>query len=336
MALMPAPAPEHHARASPDQPLHLMTASGRISPLEVRGIWPPMLLYWDSQWRLDERSTDANLDRQLAAGPHGLYTLDTASEFYTLEWAAWRAIAERFVRRCRSAAPNLPLGLGCTWTNQEGALDRLRLARDLGVQTVHLSPPYWVPLNEEGVLRFFAAVQAEAGPIGVVVYAPPHGRLTLNASLYLKLTREAPCIIGTKALGADGDLIHARQGEPRHSHFVHESFLTVRARDGALGNYSSLAGVSLSFMTRWWSLIERGDWTASQDIQDRVNRFYAQAVQPTRDRGILAGAIDKALAQIGGASGNRLMRPPYPAVPDDLFANLIVAAKQHLPEAFDR
>src|ERR1043166_633615 len=165
-------------------------------------------------------------------------------------------IARRFVKRCQ--AVRFPIGLGCTWTNQEGALRRIREARDLGVQVIHLSAPYWLPLNEDGLLRFLSSVQKEVGHLGVIIYAPPHGRISLSGELYRKLTAQAPWIIGTKTVGGDAEvmrgILKARKG---HSHFVHESNLVARAREGAFGTYSFLAGLNLSFVKRWWTLIER-------------------------------------------------------------------------------
>ena len=41
--------------------------------------------------------------------------------------------------------------------------------------------------------------------------------------------------------------------------------------------------------------------------------------------------IDKSMAELGGVPGaSRRMRPPYAAVPDDLFAGLVEAARRHL------
>lgn len=42
----------------------------------------------------------------------------------------------------------LPAGVGCTWTNQAGALRRIARARELGFDHIHLTPPYWIKLNE--------------------------------------------------------------------------------------------------------------------------------------------------------------------------------------------
>lgn len=291
------------------------------------------MLPWDSQWRLDERSCDANLDALIASAPDGLYTLDTSSEFYTLEYDDWRSIAHRFVRRCRSANVRFPIGLGCTWTNQEAALRRVREARDLGVEVVHLSPPYWLPLPPEGMIRFYAAVNACAGHLGVIIYAPNWGKIGLTAGFYRALVEAAPCIIGTKSDRGEG-LLDLRITGRRHSHFVHEQRLHDAVPAGAAGCYSALAGVSVRYVKEWLAMMEGGRCTEATVRNEHVQRFYAEAVQPLRDRGIIAGAIDKAMAQVGGASGSRQLRPPYLSVPDDLYAALELAARRHLPEAF--
>lgn len=298
-------------------------------PFIPRGIWPPLLLNWDERWQLDLRAFDANLERLIQQRPHGIYSLDTASEFYTLEFEEWDLVARRLVTRARQLDPAMPLGLGCTWTNQAGALRRIAAARDLGVQCIHLSAPYWLPLNEDGLLVFLDAVQREAGHLGVVLYAPPWGKLTLSAALYARVTQAAPCVIGTKTYGDDQALLAAPGGTRKHSHFVHESRLLDGFAAGASGNYSSLAGISMSFMLNWWRLIEQGSPEAQQ-IHQRVLAFYAQGVEPVRKRGILAGAIDKCMAQIGGMTGSRLLRPPYPSVPEDLYQAMRHAAQHHL------
>src|SRR5690606_189046 len=111
----------------------------------------------------------------------------------------------------------------------------------------------------------------------------------------------------------------------QHSHFSGEQNLVAAARHGASGSYSALAGISVRYLKEWWAMIDRGDWTAAEARHERVQRFYVQGVQPLRDRGIIAGAIDKAMAQIGGAVGSRLLRPPYPSTPDDMYAKMEAA-----------
>lgn len=296
----------------------------------LRGIWPAVLLPWDENWELDEKALLANLDRLLAGKPHGVYTLDTASEFYTLEFDQWRVVFDQVIGHCRRSSEGVSVGVGCTWTNQQGALCRITYARDAGASAIHLSPPYWLPLDEDGVLRFMSAVQEAAGEMPVVLYAPPWGRIRLTAELYERICAVAPCVMGTKTPGDNPALLQI--GE-RHCHYVHETNLLRCARVGVGGCCSALAGLSVAFMRAWWDQMESGRWDESSQTHDRVVRFYEAAVVPCRERGVLAGAIDKALAQLGGAIGSREMRPPYPSVPDDLFQHMERAAHEHLPDA---
>lgn len=304
----------------------------RIDHDEIHGVWPPLLLPWDEQWQLDQHACDANLERLVSMQPHGLYTLDSASEFYTLEWEDWLAIAQRFVWRARRQDPKLKLGLGATWTNQSGAIRRIQAARDLGVEVIHLSAPYWLPLDEDGLVRFYAEVNRHAGHLGVVIYAPPHGKIRLTGPLYERLVSEAPCIIGSKTTGDEISLVRCSPEGARQSHFVHEQHLALRARDGARGCYSALAGVSLELMKRWWGHIEHQRWEMVDAYDKLVQRFYANAIVPLRERGVISGAIDKAMAQAGGAPGSRLIRQPYASMPDELYARLQQCARELLAD----
>lgn len=170
----------------------------------------------------------------------------------------------------------------------------------------------------------------------MVLYAPPHGKLELDAHLYRKAVSVAPCVIGTKTDAQDQPAFRKLvRAVPGHSHFSHECYLVASARMGGQGSYSALAGIGLQYMKDWWAMIERKDWKAAEQRQYAVNAFYAEAVVPLREGGYIAGAIDKSMAQIGGAKGTRLVRPPYPSAPERLYRNLLRAARKHLPEAFE-
>jgi hypothetical protein len=61
-----------------------------------------------------------------------------------------------------------------------------------------------------------------------------------------------------------------------------------------------------------------------------VNLFFEDGVIPIRHAGYV---VDKAMFTLGRVPGaTRTMRPPYQAVPDDLYRGLEAAAHRHLPE----
>lgn len=127
----------------------------------MRGIWPAVLIETGTDGRIDLRPLRAVCERFVRAGVDGLYTADTASEFYAMEFEEWNELVTEFRRIARELGA--PAGAGCTWTNQAGALRRVARAAELGFDNIHLSQPYWLRLNAPAQREFWRAVQQCAG-----------------------------------------------------------------------------------------------------------------------------------------------------------------------------
>lgn len=296
---------------------------------KISGIWPPLLLETGPDGRLDFEALTAAGRHFAAAGVHGIYTGDTASEFYTLEYEEWNDLATHV----RSLARDLGLraGVGCTWTNQRGVLQRVARARELGFDNIHLSQPYWIKLNDAAQRTYWRAVAEVAGDLPIIVYAGSQGQFPLDGMLLRQLREYCPAIAGTKSSGFDAVatnslLVHA----PDLCHFVHEQVLCAWMALGAAGCFSNLVGLCPSLVLNWYERITCGDWPAAFAVQRRVNRFYEEGVVPIRRAGFV---IDKAMLRLGGVPGATLQqRPPYMPLPDDLYRSLEAAARRHLPE----
>jgi dihydrodipicolinate synthase/N-acetylneuraminate lyase len=298
----------------------------------LKGFWPPLLLEERADGRLDLDGIAAATRFLAAAGVPGVYTADTASEFYTLEFEEWDELATHFravTRDCR-----LPAGIGCTWTNQAGALRRIARARELGYDHLHLSQPYWIALNEPAQRAYWRAVADVAGSLPIIVYAGSRGQFPLDGAVVRRLREQCPAIAGTKAAGFDAVATNSLVlAHPDLAHFVHETMLCPWMALGAAGSFSNLVTLCPPLALRWFGLIERGEWAAAFAIQARVNRFYEDGVIPIRRAGFV---VDKAMAQLGGVPGaTRRQRAPYVAVPDELCRGLEAAALRHLPEFAD-
>lgn len=140
-------------------------------PTEMRfhGFWPPILIETRPDGRLDLDVVTASTEHFIKAGVHGLYTADTASEFYTMEFDEWNELVTHF--RSITRASRIPVGVGCTWTNQAGVLKRIARARELSFDNIHLSQPYWIRLNEPSQRIYWQSVAEVAGDLPIFVYA---------------------------------------------------------------------------------------------------------------------------------------------------------------------
>ena len=131
---------------------------------------------------------------------------------------------------------------------------------------------------------------------------------------------------GIIALTLEGYLIAGAFGATVATYYTQSPWVGL----GAAGCFSSLVALCPPLALHWFNLMATGQWTAAFEIQLRVNRFYEEGLIPIRRAGYVA---DKAVFELGRVPGaTRRQRPPYPAVPDELFRGLAAAAHRHLPE----
>ncbi len=295
------------------------------------GIWPPILIETTANGRLNLDAVSVAVSHFAAAGVHGVYTADSASEFYALEYDEWNKLATHF--RAQAAAVGLSAGVGCTWTNQAGALRRVARARELGFDNIHLSPPYWLPLNREAEETFWRAVDKTASDLPIIVYAGSRGQFNLNGRLLQRIRSFCPAVCGTKSLGFDAVATNSLLTECADmAHFVHEQVYALWAGLGAVGCFSNLAGLCPAIILDLHRAVCCGAWQRAFELQWRINAFYQYGAVPVREAGFM---LDKAMATLGAVPGaTREMRPPYRAVPNELFEGLQRAARRYLPECF--
>ena len=298
-------------------------------PVKLAGIWPPILLEGRPDSLIDLEAVTAAVSYYATAGVHGVYTADTASEFYTMEFEEWNELATHFRQAAHTCG--LPAGIGCTWTNQAGVLRRVARARELGYANIHLSQPYWIKLSPAAQAIYWRAVAGVAGNLPIIVYTGSQGQFQLDGSLLRRLRESCPAIAGTKSTGWDAVATNSLLTLcPDLAHFVHEQVLCAWMGLGAVGAFSNLVSLCPPLTLFWYDLIMKGEWTRAWEIQRRVNRFYEEGAVPARRAGF---GIDKAMAAAGRVpQATRNMRPPYEPMSDELYHTLETAAHRHLPE----
>lgn len=298
----------------------------------IRGIWPPVLIEDNARGTVDLGAVTATVEHYAALGVHGLYTADTASEFYTMDFPEWDALATHF--RAATKARGLAAGVGCTWTNEEGVLRRVARARELGFDNIHLSQPYWIKLNDPAQRAYWHSVETVAAGLPIIVYAGSQNQFALDGPLLRRLRDICPSIAGTKSPGFDVPTMNGLLVQhPDLSHFVGEQGLAGWVAAGAAGCFSSTVAFCPRLTLDWFAHMEAGHWAEAFAIQRRINAFYDDGVMPIRRAGYIA---DKAMSVLGRLPGTTLrQRPPYQAPTPELLAGLEAAARRHLPEYVD-
>ncbi len=173
-----------------------------MSPPPLKGAFTALVTPF-RDGAVDEAAFLRLVERQIAAGIHGLVPVGTTGESATLTHAEH----ERVISLCvRAAAGRVPViaGAGANYTDR--AIELVRYAKAAGAAAALVVTPYYNRPSQEGLYRHFAAI-AEAVDFPVVVYNVPARTGVDLAPETLARVAQLPGVIGIK--DATGDLPRA-------------------------------------------------------------------------------------------------------------------------------
>jgi len=275
----------------------------------LHGVWPAIPLPW-----LADDSLDAGLLREIvlrykAAGCDGVYTTGTDGELSALDFDDFARMVDVFAAATQEAG--LPAQVGVTWLHTKGILQRIAHAVDRGLQCVQVQQPFWTPLNDAELTRFFATLSERFPDTGVVHYNLAKSRF-LHGADYARILPEAPTLIGSKHTGGSPDeLIGCVLEAPSMHHFVVDGQAMPGAMLGAKGIYSFTANLNPVWSVAFWAACARGDAAEAARRRLLEARFFA-AWEPTLGEISASQAMAKIATHCGIAPAMPLrVRAPY-------------------------
>jgi len=177
---------------------------GDSGGMRLRGIIPPVVTPLSGRDELDHAGLERLIRRLLEGGVHGLFILGTTGEAPGLSDRLKRAVIER---TCAQVAGQVPVVVGITHTIAGESLWLARYAAEAGASGVVAAPPYYFPLGQEELFRFFARLGAES-PLPLTLYnIPSHTRVAIEPET-VRRAMEIPGIVGLKDSSGDRIYFH--------------------------------------------------------------------------------------------------------------------------------
>jgi len=309
----------------------------RLTAEELCGIWAGITMVWDEDYRFDEKTYAANIERMIPAGVHGLYTTGSTGEFYVIEYDEFCRMVDIEAELCGKAQK--PLQIGCCSDATAKTIKLLEYAagkKEVGAAQITI--PYWMKLTDRELLQFFKDLHTACPDMPLVHYNIPRTKRFLNAPDYLRILEVAPNLIGVKYTFAGshfGELQDSIMMTPNLSYFVGESLLVSAMQLGARGCYSSLIATDPRFVLKMYALAESHQWDQAIEMQKRLAVFCndCAAFVSRRDEVVMDPTFDKGLAVAAGCLlGHQRCRPPYIGWSDQTIADLRVWLKEDYPE----
>ncbi len=297
----------------------------------LRGVWAALPTPWTAADVVDTGVVTDMVHRYKAAGVDGVYMTGTDGEMHVLEWDDFRSLVDAFA--AATLAAGLPAQVGCTWSHTAGVIQRIRYARDHGVACVQVALPSWVPLNNDEVRRFFAALAEACPDVWIVHYNIARAGRFLTGRDYQEILAVAPTLIGSKHTGGDvASLIEVISATPSLQHFVVDQQIVPGALFGARGFYSFLVNLNPAFTIGLWHACERGDWVEAARRRMLVEAFFRDWLGGL-DAITSSPALAKIVTRAGMCPAMPLrVRAPYLSGTEAHVAALLRLLQERYPE----
>ena len=254
----------------------------------------------------DEEAFAALIERQVAAGTHGVTPCGTTGEASALTVRQQGRLIGLAAEVVRGRIPVIA-GAGANTTAE--ALELLRVAADAGADAALSVAPYYNKPNQDGLYAHFSAL-ADADLLPIVIYNIP-GRSVVDVSVetMARLSRHDR-IVGVK--DATGDL--ARVALQRAA--CSPDFIQISGEDmtavgfnamGGKGCISVTANVAPTLCAQMQEATLKGDYAAALAFQDRLAPLH-QALFSDSNPAPAKYALSKL-----GLCGEELRLPMTPA-----------------------
>lgn len=218
---------------------------------------------------VDEAAFRVLVERQIAAGVHGLVPVGTTGETATLSTDEHRRVVELCIQAAAGRA-RVIAGAGSNSTAE--AIELVRHAEEVGADAALVVSPYYNRPSQEGIFRHYEAI-SEAADLPVVIYNVPARTCSeIAVETVIRLSR-LPNIVGIKDATADltrTSLMRLHCGE---------GFTLLSGEDGTALGYVAHGGhgvisvtsnVAPELCARQMEAALAGDFSSAREAQDRL------------------------------------------------------------------
>lgn len=264
---------------------------------------------------IDFESFEANVERQIDSGSHGIVVCGTTGEPTSLS-AAERA--ELYRRAVETAAGRIPVLAATGSPNQAETLALTRDAEAAGVNAVLVVCPAFVKPSQRGLFEHFSTVAAATDLPFLIYNIPGRSGVGVSAETVERIAESAENLVGLKHASNDLNLVTdliLRLGEDFRLFCGLESYSYPFLVVGGAGLMSAVGNLMPGSVARLCELVESNDHAEALQLHRDLFRVN-EAVFFDTNPGPL-----KSMLKIWGI-GSDEVRPPLVSADQALAARL--------------
>jgi dihydrodipicolinate synthase/N-acetylneuraminate lyase len=270
--------------------------------------------FWESAYR-------ENLRRLIEFGVDAVVSPGSNGEWWTLDDDARRRQLEVLYEECHGKVVSAAC---CSSTHTEDSIRWTQTAEHIGLDAVMNVPPFYYPLTDDELRRYWHDLAEACPDIGLVVYNFPIVAQRLSEELMFRLADELPTLCGSKESHLDYNVwLRLHRGcDLAVFTAVERIWFTTVFRAGAKGIFSTLSASVPGLVTELYDACRDQDWARAEALEAEVwslckildSREYLAGYNPI--------ARNKALVNACGWLRAGRCRAPLVSAPEELVARL--------------
>ena len=232
------------------------------------GIYVAMLTPFTADGAINEKELRGIVEFQVTAGVHGLFPISSVGEYIHMAREDKFRIMEIIMEQNHGRARVCP-GVGSSLPAESIIL--AKKAKALGCDAVVVAPPYYFPLSQENIEKYFESI-ADAVDIPIILYNVPLFTQPLSYDVVKRLARRSNVVAMKDSSGSMVDFLHFMDkvriiGEDIHILTGREETLFPCLMVGGKGCMTATSGILPEIMLGIYEAWRAGDYEKAKELQ---------------------------------------------------------------------
>lgn len=285
---------------------------------------------WNDKYEFQEDLFRHQVRHLLQHGTKHLYLFGTASEGYAVTDRQFLEISTVFHDEMRRGGAEPMIGI--ISLSLPTIIERLAIARDLGVRRFQISLPSWGALSDRELTRFFQETCGRFPDCSFLHYNLMRTKRLVTPQEYGRLAEEHPNLVATKNSTDSMDRIYGLLTEaPQLQHFLTETGFLYGSLFGECGLLISLAATNWKSAYAFFEAGRKRDVAALTEQHRELIGVLQILLAAGGGQAHMDGAFDKMLWRLHDDRFPLRLLPPYDGASEEGFEQFRTALKERFP-----
>ena len=278
---------------------------------DLKGIITIMPTAFNKEGSFDEENYRKNINKICETKVNGIMIMGTTGEFYNIPYEEYKQLVDILIDEVSS---RVKIIVGASGINTNVAIKRTKYAEKQGADAVINVVPFYQPLSQNEIIKFFTELSNQCKDIGILAYNNPiTTKVLISAETYKKLSK-IKNFIGSKEITSDiFYYMSITKAAPDLKLLPVEGLVVPAAMLGCDGFFSSIVFMNPKFQNDLYKYCKDKNWEKALQMQYQIVDFIKKIVIPLREK-YNEVSLAKALVNASGFLYVGPPRSPYIAV----------------------